>query len=339
MFRKLHAVALVLVLAAGLFGFNHTSQPTARAASAAESLLSLLPASDVIAYGDTRQAISVVLPALYAQQPELKARMDRAFADFQRETGIDPNNFDSIAVGARFDRQGSRSDLSFVAIARGSFDAATAINTSMAVHARKVNSNRVKTTIEYGGQQIYVSGRADADGKTPAYNDRDLAAIVIDANTIAVGDLSSMRAVVDATAGKNRVDDELIALATRTPGALGGFAGNMSGVISEFVVGGHGSNNEFGKTLSGVKQIYGSVTSAGNDLDLRVTVRTDNADQARNIGSMINALKLFTKASDNNGRRSMENLVRDVNVTVEGNEVDLTLRASLTDAMQFVRHF
>jgi hypothetical protein len=341
MLRKLHAVSLVFVLAAGLFGFNRTTHPTARAASSAASLLSLLPASDFIAYGDARQVTSVVLPAIFAQKPELKARIDRAFADFQKETGVDPNSFDSVAVGVRFPAQGSRNDPSFVAIARGSFDAATAIDTSIAVQARKINSNRVKATIEYGGQTIYVSARADSNGaKTPNYNDRDLAAVIIDTNTVAVGDLSSMRAVIDAAAGKNRVDDELIALATRTPGALGGFAGNMSGMISDLIIGGHGGgDNEIGKTVSSIKQVYGSVTSAGTDMDAQITLRTDNAEQAHNIGSMINALKLFTKASDNNGRRSPESLLHDVNVSVEGNEVDLTLHASMMDMMQFAHHF
>lgn len=338
MFRKLHAVSLVLVLAAGLFGFNRSAHPTARAASPAESLLSLLPASDFIAYGDARQATSVVLPAILAQKPELKARIDRAFSEFQRETGVDPNSFDSIAVGVKFNGSGNRSEPSFVAIGRGAFDAATAIDTSFSVQARKTNSNRVKTPIQYGGQTIYVSARADANGaKGPNYGDRDMAAVVIDTNTVAVGDVASMRAVIDAAAGKNRVDDELIALATRTPGALGGFAGNTPGVISDLIIGGRG-DNEMGRAISGIKQIYGSVTSAGTDMDSKVTLRTDNADQARSLGQMVNGFKLLAKVSDGNGRQPLD-IIRDLNVSVEGNEVDLTLHSSLTDMMQFVHHF
>jgi hypothetical protein len=344
--RKLHAIALVLVMSAGLFGFNGGAPAPARAAASgsAESLLSLLPASDFIAYCDARQGTSVVLPAILAQRPEWQDKIDRDFADFQRDTGVDPRSFDAIAVGVGFNgRSAGRGDPNFVVIARGSFDAAAAIDAAFAAQAKKSQFARVKREIEYSGRTIFVAARPTGDdngqAKGTPYGDRELAALVFDGNTIAFGDLAGMRAVVDSTNGKGRVDDELIALATRTPGAVAGFAGNLPSGMSDIFIGGHGGDNDLGKAIAGIKQVYGSVSSAGTDFDSHVTLRTDNTDQARSIGQMINALKLFTKTSDQKGRRSAESLLHDLNVKVEGNEIDLTLLASFTDLMGVAHGF
>jgi hypothetical protein len=337
--RKIHAVGLALVLVAGVLGFSGSAPAPSRAAGG--PLLSLLPASDFVLYCDAGQALNVVLPALLAQRPEWQAKIDRDFGDFQRDTGIDPRSFESVAVGVRFKSGAGGSDPSFVVIARGSFNADAAIDGAFAAQAKKAQPARIKREIEYGGRTIFVAARAttgnDAKGKSDG--DRELAALVFDPNTIAFGDLAGMRAVVDATNGKGRVDDELIALATRTPGALAGFAGSIPGDIPNLFVGGHGGDNEIGQAINGIRQIYGSVSSSGTDCDARVTLRTENADQSRNLGQMINALKLLTKASNNTSRRTAEDLVRDLNVSVAGNEVDLTVRASLADLVQISHRF
>ncbi|MEO7505797.1 MAG: hypothetical protein ABIZ95_01060 [Pyrinomonadaceae bacterium] len=341
MFKKLNAVALGLVLVAGVFGFNYgTPAPARPVAGSAESLLHLLPASDFVAYGDAGQALNVVLPAILAQHPEWQAKVDRDFANFQRDTGIDPHNFESVAVGVRFNEGATKGSPNFVVLARGNFDAASAIDSAFA-KAKKVGLGPTKTEIAYEGHTIYVATRStnannDDQAKNSVYRDSEMAAFVFDSNTIAFGDLAGMRSVVDATNGKGRVDDELVALATRTPGAVGGFAGSP-GLMTRFVFGGSGGDNELTNALGGIKQIYGSVSSAGTDFDSRVTVRTDNADQSRKLGQMINALKLFTKVSNNGGRRTIESLIRDLNVSVEGNEIDLTLHATSEDLAQAFR--
>jgi hypothetical protein len=339
MLRKLHAVALLFVLVAGIFGFNRDlPAPTSPAAASADSLLSMLPKSDFVAYGDARQAINVVMPAILAQHPEWQAKVDRDFADFQRDTGVDPRSFDSIAVGVLYDRNEKRQDMNFVAIARGSFNAAAAIDAGFAAEAKKTNSHRERREVEYAGHTIYVSARTNSATKSTASDDRPFAAMVIDTNTVAVGDLPALRSVVDAANGKDRVDDELVALATRTPGALGGFAGQFPGSVPSLIFGGTGAggDTEIGKAISSIKTVYGSVSSSGLDFDTHVTLRTDNSDQAHSIGSMINALKLFAKVGDSNGQRNMQNLLHDLNVSVEGNEVDLTLHASAKDLMVMV---
>lgn len=340
MLKKLNAVALVLVLVAGVFGFNYgTPAPARAAAGSAESLLNLLPASDFVAYGDARQALNVVLPAILAQHPEWQAKIDRDFANFQRDTGIDAHNFDSVAVGVRFNEGATKGDPNFVVLARGNFDAASAIDAAFA-KAKKVGLGPVKAEIAYEGQTIYVAKRStnannDDQTKTPAYRDNEMAAVVMDTNTIAFGDLAGMRSVVDATNGKGRVDDELVALATRTPGAVGGFAGTIPDLLPNLIIGSR--ENEISQAITGIKQVYGSVSSAGTDFDSKITLRTDNSDQARKLGQMINALKLFTKISDTNGRRTLESLIHDLNVSVEGNEIELTLHATSADLVQAIR--
>jgi hypothetical protein len=166
----------------------------------------------------------------------------------------------------------------------------------------------------------------------------EMAVAVFDANTFVFGDLESVRAALDISA--ERVSNELVQLATRTPNAIVGFSGNVPAFVTEKL---SRDKETIAKNLAAVHQVYGSITTTGSDTEMAVTLRAENIDQAREISKAVNALKLLTGLSKNrpsNGEmRSIPELIRNLNVTSEGNEVFLNLKIGQADITSLLRNF
>ncbi|HWT02442.1 MAG TPA: hypothetical protein VN256_19475 [Pyrinomonadaceae bacterium] len=154
---------------------------------------------------------------------------------------------------------------------------------------------------------------------------RDRVAVtVLDANTIAAGDLDGVRAAIDASLGRNRVDDELVRLASETPGAVVGFSGrvpqNFGGKVGDSVV---------EKYFASIRQFYGSLGADGMDAQARVTLRTETAEQANDIGQALNALKTLSAvgfAGPGSKNASVGDLIKSLNVTTLNNEVQISVK-------------
>jgi len=168
--------------------------------------------------------------------------------------------------------------------------------------------------------------------KQPDLKLRELAASPIDANTLALGDPNSVRSVIDASAGRKRNNDDLIALATRNPGAIIGFGGNISPqVLKNLDVG----NASFAGDLSGVRQAYGSVDTNEKDVAIFIGAKTVDADSAKNLGDTIEGLKQFgalfmgrlTGAKGVLAKSALTNL----KITTQANELQITTAVAQAD--------
>src|SRR4051812_10843255 len=94
----------------------------------ASAQLASLPASDIIIFVDTQRLVSDTLPNFLTNNPALLAKLNARLDRFQKETGIDPRSFDSLAIGMRFGGT-PNNDPRFVAIAHGNFNATSLIDT------------------------------------------------------------------------------------------------------------------------------------------------------------------------------------------------------------------
>jgi hypothetical protein len=165
-----------------------------------------------------------------------------------------------------------------------------------------------------------------------------MALAVFDANTFAFGDFESVRAALDISA--SRVSDELVELATRTPNAVISFSANVPSSLKEQFA---KDKETFAKSFAAVQQVYGSITTTGSEAQASMTLRTENAEQAREVNQAIKALKLlagFTPQKPSMGdMKPLPELIKALTVTSEGNEVFLNLKLTQSDIASLVRNF
>ncbi|HEX8143727.1 MAG TPA: hypothetical protein VF553_14095 [Pyrinomonadaceae bacterium] len=322
-----------------------TTTTTASAATAGAALAAL-PASDVIIFVDTQRLTSDALPNFLAADPALLARANAKLERLQKETGLDAHSVESMAIGLRLPTASAPGDMKVVSILHGSFVASELIEAGFAAAKRKENIGREEQV--YEGKKIYVlaSARdqadAAADGGSAPRTDRQRMAIAeMDANTVVVGDLESVRATLNPSHA--RVDQNLVDLATRTPNAFASFAGNLApGTTRGFGFG----NSKADKLAASIRQIYGSVSTTGTEAQTLLAARTDNAEQAHDIAQAINGLKLLSKfgiggrsgASRAEGE-AISKLINSLSVTSQNNEVEIKLNVAQADIAPLMRRF
>ena len=67
---------------------------------ASRELVAQLPPVDMVVTMDLQRLQSQTLPAFGALNPKMMAEINRALAEAQRESGLDPNAFETVVVGA-----------------------------------------------------------------------------------------------------------------------------------------------------------------------------------------------------------------------------------------------
>jgi hypothetical protein len=346
-------VALLLGLATIFQIVAQSSRPvtattikSAGATVSAASALSALPASDFIIFVDTQRLVTDTLPNFLAGDQALLTKVNAKLDRFQRESGVDARSFDTLAIGIRFPGA-SRSQMKFVAIARGRFVAADLIEAGFAAAKKKENIAREEQV--YEGKKIFVltsprnrpANEQDDNAPNPRTDRTDanrMAVAELDGNTIVMGDLESVRAALSQSLA--RVDQGLVDLATRNSNAVASFAGNLTPDITR----GFGGNEKIEKFASSVRQIYGSAATMGTEVETRVAARTENADQARDIAQAINGLKLISKFGVGRGANKAEaeavsKLINNLSVTAQDNEVEIKLSATEADIAPLLRNF
>ena len=168
------------------------------------------------------------------------------------------------------------------------------------------------------------TGGASRVGRAP----EQMAVVALNENTIAVGDVKGVRAAIDTAGGRGAgVDSEIIALATRTSGAVVGFAGKVRAAMTEKLASGKGPEAQY---FASIRQFYGSFSMAGAEADTFIAAITEKDSQAQEIGSALNALKTFgsmgmASQSASNGPPVAE-LLNNLSITTQGNEVQVKLR-------------
>jgi hypothetical protein len=338
------------LLATVAFVIGHS---TASRAASTNAALAALPASDFVISIDAQRAINETLPALLAGNPAMLAKMNARLEEFQSKTGINPRSFESVAIGGRIS-QSRPHDSRTVVIARGSFNADELLENAFAA-ARAKGEKFEKEEQLYEGKRVIlisplrsVKAKVEADDKTvtvaPSQEPRreKVAIGVIDSNTLAVGDLEGVRAAVNASLGRERVDEELVRLATQTPNAVIGFSGKIP---QSFAAKGL-SNSTIEKYFASIRQFYGSFSADGTDTETMLALRTETAQQASDIGSALNTLKSlssfgFARSAGGDAAKanSIADLLKGVTITTQGHEVQINVKIPQGSIAPFMRTF
>ena len=310
--RKFVALCAVMILTAN-FAVNPRASSGAQSSSAAE-LLAQLPQGDAVIFIDVRRLLSDTLPVMLAEHPNLRRQVD-AMTNHLNSLGLDLRAVDSMAVAFRFDREPR-----ITSLVRGRFNASRVASTA-------IRNARQQTL---GGRSLYTD-----NGRREVW-----AAIALDTNTVAIGELEFVRAGVEAYDGRaGRVAPEFVANATRTANAIIGFSARVPSSLAQSF--GGGGNNEFTQLLASIQQVSGAFVPAGNgggELNLRA--RTENPAQAAELNTMLQSMRdAAARFADSRtegtsvalpryGIIVSSALIRSFNVATEGNEV--LINASFT---------
>jgi len=322
---------LTLAFALGSGSFAH---PTAANAIAAADALSYLPASDAIALIDVRRLLNQTLPRILVQDPAKLAQANAEVEKFKARTGIDPRSFDRVVLGTRYTHPSPNvTKLETVAIAHGTFDA------KALVAAGRIAANGKYREEKYQGATIIVISINDQMKLFGFWNMKvsELAVCGLDSNTLAIGDLGTVRAAIDA-GKKGRASADLITLATRDPNAVIGFGANVpSALLANLNVG----NDTVAKDAKSIRQIYGSLGSIENDLSLLLVARTETTDAAKNLGDTVEGLKqlggiLVTRMQQ--PRKALaQNALDNLKITTRGNEVEIRTRVDAASLASVIK--
>lgn len=255
--------------------------------AAPPTLMSSLPESDSVAQIKVNQLLNEAMPRILAGNPTKLAEANASIDRFKDRTGIDPRMFQQVALGVRFTYPAEGiTKAQTVALANGSFSAAAM------VAAGRVASNGKYREEKYQDKTVYIF-TLDENIKLLGLFDlkiSELAAAPLDANILALGDPAGVRSVIDASRSRKRANAALIALANRDPNAVIGFGSN----VTEQLVGNLDIGNApIAADLRTLRQVYGSVGTTQNDLQLFLAARAVNAEAAKNLGDTLEGLKQF----------------------------------------------
>lgn len=288
--------------------------------NAPPNIASYLPPSDAIAVVDVKRALNETVPSILGSDPAKLIQVNSEVEKFKMRTGIDPRTFDRVVIGIRYAYPPEKTTkLEAVAIAHGNFDAKAVIAAARAAANGKVREAK------YRGATMTIIDVNDQMKVLGLWNMHvgELAICTLDANSLAFGTPSNVRAAIDA-GKKGRAAADLVSLATRDPNSVMGFAANFSHqLLAKLDVG----NDTLAKDVGSIKQAYGSIGSTQSDVTLTLVARTDSADAAKNLGDTVEGLRqlssIFIGRMAQPRKALAESALNNLKVTARGNELEI----------------
>jgi len=319
--------AVALVIGAAFSGMAYSQGGSSRS-KAATSLLASLPPSDAVALINVGRVFDEALPKLMAENPARVAEVNEELARFKTQTGLDPRSFQQIALSLSYTYPSSGlTKINTVALARGTF------NSGALVAAGRLAANGKYAEHKHQGKTIYVFTLDREVKLLGLWNIKisDLAVAALSGNTLAMGNLESVRGAIDADRTRKYANPQLIELASRDPNAIMGFGGNISEALMQHL---RVSNDSWARELTAVRQVYGSLGMTSVDMELMVAARTVDPASAKNLCDTVEGLMQLggffvgrlTPVKETLARSAMKNL----KVTTTGNEVQI--RTAVTQA-------
>lgn len=287
--RKFLNLAILLLAISSIMLIEGQAQTRRRnnAPPAASGLMASLPESDAVVQIKVNQLLNEAMPRIFSGNPGKFSEVNASIDRFKERTGLDPRMFQQVALGIRFTYPAEGvTKFQTVGLANGTFSSAAM------VAAGRVASNGKYREEKHGDKTIYIFTLEENIKLLGLFDLRvnELAASPLDTNTLALGDPEAVRAAIDASRSRKRVNAELIALASKDPNAVIGFGSNMSEqLVSNLDIG----NAPIAADLKTLRQVYGSVGTTERDLALFIAARAMNAQAAKSLGDTLEGLKQF----------------------------------------------
>jgi hypothetical protein len=298
-------------------------------------VLDYLPPSDAIVLVDAHSLLNDALPRLFAGDQAKLDQVEAEIVKFKTRTGVDPRSFDRVTLGMRYVYPSPNSTkVETVAIAHGTFDPKALVAASRnAAHGkyREENHHGVTISVININDRIKLAGLWDM-------RVNELAVCPLDANTIAIGTLATVRAAVEVGKAGAPSNATLAALAGRDPNALIGFGGNVTRDLLNNL---HVGNDSVAKEAASIKQVYGSVGSTDTGFSLLLVARTGTPAEASSLSETVEGLKqlggLFVTNMQPAKKKAAQSALNNLKIAVQGNDVQISTHIAAADLGAFTK--
>ncbi len=305
-------------------------------------LVALLPASDGVMTLDVQRLLGDVLPQILSGNQPLLAKIVGKIDDIKTQTGLDVKQFQQVAVGVS-SKSISAKEIDFepVILARGTFNAGALLALAKVASKGKYREEKI------GEKTVYIFKLDEMTAKSqtkPAAKDswfdkvldrmfaglrRELAVTAYDGNTLAMGSTARLRETLQS---KTRVSSQLLDLVYRKQNAVMSFGANLPNGLSGLI---DLDNDELGKNLDAIRQIYGTFDVAGENSNLSVTAKTLKSEQAQNLTDTLQGLQMVGKSllgsSKGADKKVYARMVENAKISRTDNEIMLNLQVPQTD--------
>jgi hypothetical protein len=251
----------------------------------ARSTLTNFPESQAVLYINARRLINEAAPAVVP--PEV---LDKALGEARQF--IDLNGLDYVIAGARLKGAVSLKQLPEVLfIVRGNFSADGLLS------AARMAGQGMYVQETYGGKTLNVftlnkppQANEGGEQSSKRFPIDQIAAVALDANTLAVGIPSYLRDAIDAGAGGNlaRLKPELVDLALRDANTLVSLVTDVPPGMSQHVRAfGMPPNAEVERLIDALRQVQLSVNMQPGTFGVQSILRMDSAETASTLSGLI----------------------------------------------------
>lgn len=331
-------VALVLLIAtATTTSFGQRRKTTAATpANEAASPLAALPASDAVMLIDIKRLLNDAVPRVLSNDLARLAKLNAHVDQLKTRYGLDVRSFERLAVGLRFKSpRAGVTTTDMVAVASGTF------NSGALLAAGRIAANGKYQEEKYKNTTIYIFD-VTQQGKAPAVMGvkvTKLAVATLGPNMLVFGEPEGVRATVDRSKGRSRINAELIQMAMRNPDAFISFGANVPQSATQ---GQDFGSDEINKNLASIRQAYGALGLTANGFDLTAIARTAQADQAKSLADTLAAFKMVGGAAisqlpPDKGKLAQAAL-DSLTITTEGNETQLRLEVAQAVINELMRN-
>jgi hypothetical protein len=349
MFRTLIKCSVRLAIVVGTLGIllapaqaqniARNSEPKATQPNinqAVISLLSTLPDADAVIYMNPQRILNDAAPKL---MPEADvAKMRQQFNDLKQAVGVDPSKLDYLVIAVRFRKPGA--DLSFqspefMIVSSGDFSSDSLLTAVRSGLEDKIVEEKygTKTLI-----LVTIEDLAKQAEKNPLLKSfRQLAVVPLNTNTLAAGNVSYLKAAVDAADGRERINAEMLNSLLRDPNALISITGSPWGSFSKsFGLIGTESNPRTPHCDTKLGDFYAALTMDGTNFRLRGAMNADNPDTAKIISGLLTTLMKTTIPEDADAK-SFPSMLKMVNIVSTETEVVLEANFPQQKVADFIR--
>jgi hypothetical protein len=312
--------------------------PTARENAAPQDVLTSLaslPEADTLIYISPHRIIADAAPRVLPEKD--LAGMREELGKMKTEMGIDPTSIDYVVLQVRFKKPTADLNFSlpeFMVVASGDFKAEALMTFAKESAKEKLrNENYGSKTLAL----IKIDEMAKEAEKTPLLKSlSEMAIVMLNGNTIAVGTTAYVKAAIDAGEGKGRISRDLLNSVMRDPTALASAAGSpWTAFAKTFALLGTENNPRAPKCDSKLGDYYAAITMDGTSFKLRGAMNADNPDTARIIKSLLSSLleQATGLTTDKNAEKVLSSLV----ITPTETEVLVQADVSQQAVADFIR--
>jgi len=313
-------VMVLNVVAQGQNSSTSVAPSSVVTTSQINAVLSALPEADALIYINPKRILNDAAPKIMSEADI--AKMRQQFTDLRQAAGIDPSTIDFLVVAVRFRKPSA--DLTFQApevlvVSSGDFSAE-----SLLTMARLALQERLREE-KYGSKSLSITTIEDiakeAEKNPLLKSFTEIGLVSLNTNTLASGNVSYVKAAIDAMEGHDRISQDALNSLLRDTNALVSIAGSpWTSFGKSFGLMGIEGSPRSGKCDTRLGEFYAALTTDGNNFKLHGALNADNPDTARIINNLLLGLMKSVPSEDGDAK-SFPSLLKLINISPKDNEV------------------